>query len=113
LQEENEGVLADGGQAVFLAERGGEAAGVAHCTVRREGAGGAGTCSLEGVYVAPGARKRGVATRLLALCEGFGREMGCDMFASDCDVGNEGSIAFHRKAGFTEARRIACFVKPL
>lgn len=34
-------------------------------------------------------------------------------FASDCELGNEESLAFHLKLGFKEANRIICFAKSL
>jgi len=116
LRAENEAALADGGQAVFLARAGGADVGVAHVTVRNEcveGTHGGGVCYLEGVYVAPGYRRMGVGRALLARCEAWAREAGCPMFASDCELGNEGGAAFHMGAGFSEVRRIICFAKPL
>ena len=34
-------------------------------------------------------------------------------FASDCELDNSGSLAFHLKMGFAEANRIICFHKTL
>lgn len=39
------------------------------------------------------------------------RKQGCTEFASDCELDNEASLAFHLKMGFAEANRIICFTK--
>ena len=66
---------------------------------------------LEGIYVRPESRHKGVASALLSACEGWARQRGCTEFASDCELENENSAAFHLAAGFTEANRIICFTK--
>lgn len=68
---------------------------------------------LEGVYVSPELRGRGVARRLLEACMAWAREQGCREFASDCELDNAVSQAFHRAAGFTEANRIVCYTRKL
>ena len=50
---------------------------------------------------------------LLAACEAWAASQGSREFASDCELDNTGSLAFHLHSGFTEANRIICFVKPL
>ena len=39
--------------------------------------------------------------------------MGCREFASDCELTNKASLAFHLSLGFTEENRIICFKKNL
>ena len=68
---------------------------------------------LEGIYVREQYRGRGQARALLRACEDWAAERGCGEFASDCQLENTDSIAFHLGAGFAEANRIVCFVKPL
>lgn len=102
--------------AVFLAWAEDEAVGFAQCQLRRDYVEGASTSPvgyLEGIYVAPAHRRRGIARALLARCEAWAREMGCAEFASDCELTNTDSLAFHLRVGFTEANRIICFTKPL
>ena len=53
------------------------------------------------------------AKQLLSECERWARKQGCKQFASDCELYNETSLAFHLKVGFTEANRIICFTKEL
>ena len=102
--------------AVFLAMEGGAPAGFAQCQLRRdyvEGTDSSPVGYLEGIYVREAFRGRGLARALLQACEGWARGRGCAQFASDCELGNTGSIAFHLGAGFAEANRIVCFTKRL
>jgi aminoglycoside 6'-N-acetyltransferase I len=116
LAEEFRALLESGNGALFLASEAGEDAGFAQVQLRHDYVEGAKTSPvgyLEGVYVREEARGRGVARGLLAACEAWAAEMGCREFASDCELDNAASLAFHRKTGFREANRIICFVKPL
>ena len=116
LQEEFEALLNCDDAAVFLAFSGEEAVGFAQCQLRRdyvEGTGSSPVGYLEGIYVMPMYRKSGLARRLLAACENWAKEAGCREFASDCELSNTESAAFHLGVGFEEANRIICFVKKL
>jgi aminoglycoside 6'-N-acetyltransferase I len=68
---------------------------------------------LEGWFVRPEARHRGIGGRLIAAAEAWARSMGCVEFASDAEVDNEASAAAHRAAGFSEVGLIRCFRKDL
>ena len=68
---------------------------------------------LEGWYVAPGARRRGVGRTLVGAAERWARAQGCSEFASDALLENDVSAAAHRALGFEETARIRCFRKPL
>lgn len=100
----------------FLALEDAAPMGFAQCSLRRdyvEGTLSSPVGYLEGIYVRPAYRGKGVARSLLAACEDWARNMGCREFASDCELENTVSLAFHQKAGFVEANRIVCFVKKL
>ena len=102
--------------AVFLAVEGGAFAGFAQCQLRHDYVEGTDTSPvgyLEGVYVREEYRGRGLARALLSACEDWAREQGCLEFASDCELDNGASIAFHLGTGFAEANRIVCFTKRL
>lgn len=102
--------------AVFLLSIEGRAAGFAQCQLRCdyvEGTNSSPVGYLEGIYVLPEYRSRGYARDLLAHCEQWAHKKGCTEFASDCELNNDGSLAFHLKMGFTEANRIICFTKKL
>ena len=68
---------------------------------------------LEGIYVAPLARKQGVAKALVQAAEHWARERGCTEFASDAAVANEASHAMHLALGFAETERVVFFRKML
>ena len=68
---------------------------------------------LEGWYVVPGARRKGVGRALIAAAEQWARQQGCTEFGSDAVIDNEISAAAHRALGFTETVQIRCFRKQL
>ena len=108
--------LAERGAAFFLAWEEGEAVGFAQCQLRHdyvEGTEASPVGYLEGIYVAEGHRKQGVAKALLTACEHWAKAQGCTEFASDCELNNTQSLQFHLNVGFTEANRIICFTKKL
>ena len=116
LTEEFSRLLESKECAVFLLHLGGKPAGFAQCQLRHDYVEGTETSPvgyLEGIYVLPEHRAQGRARELLARCEQWAREQGCTEFASDCELDNDGSLAFHLKMGFTEANRIICFTKKL
>ena len=101
--------------AVFLA-REGEAVGFAQCQLRRdyvEGTQSSPVGYLEGIFVPQPCRNRGYARAFLAACQDWARARGCTEFASDCELTNSESLAFHLRMGFLEANRIICFTKRL
>lgn len=102
--------------AVFLQLEGSTPVGFAQCQLRHDYVEGTETSPvgyLEGIYVAPACRHRGFAAALLRACEDWAREMGCTEFASDCELTNSDSYAFHKSMGFAEVNRIICFTKTL
>jgi aminoglycoside 6'-N-acetyltransferase I len=68
---------------------------------------------LEGWFVVPEARQRGVGRELVAAAEDWARAQGCLEFASDAEADNERSAAAHRALGFEEVGLIRCFRKDL
>ena len=114
--EEFDALLEDPNAAVFLCEEEETAIGFAQCQLRRDYVEGTQTSPvgyLEGIYVTEGNRNRKIASGLLAACEQWAREQGCAEFASDCELDNTQSLAFHLHTGFAEANRIICFTKKL
>ena len=109
-------VIAKPDAAFFLAYVEETAVGFAQCQLRHdyvEGTDFSPVGYLEGIYVAEGYRKRGVAKALLSACESWAKEKGCSEFASDCELDNVQSLKFHLNVGFEEANRIICFTKKL
>ena len=116
LVRELDALIASGTCAVFLASEDGRLTGFAQCQLRHdyvEGTVSSPVGYLEGIFVLPEYRSQGYARTLLVRCEQWAREQGCAEFASDCELDNSGSLAFHLKMGFAEANRIICFHKTL
>lgn len=68
---------------------------------------------LEGWYVVPDARRRGVGRALVAAGEKWAKSEGCREFASDADLENLLAQRAHRALGFTESGRSVNFRKDL
>ena len=109
-------IIAGEESAIFLAFQEGKGVGFAQCQLRHdyvEGTDSSPVGYLEGIFVAESCRGQGMASNLLAACEAWARTQGCGEFASDCELTNTQSLAFHLKLGFAEANRIICFTKKL
>ena len=68
---------------------------------------------LEAICVLPEFRHSGIASKLCEECEAWAKAQGCNEFASDCDLNNEASYAFHLSIGFKETSRMIHFRKEL
>lgn len=68
---------------------------------------------LEGWYVLPGMRRRGIGRALVAGAENWARAQGCTEFASDAVLENLDSATAHTALGFKETVQIRCFRKDL
>jgi aminoglycoside 6'-N-acetyltransferase I len=102
--------------AVLLAEDAeGRALGVVELSIRpcAEGCRAERVAYLEGWFVVPEARGRGVGRALIRAAEDWGRSQGCREFASDAQADNAVSAAAHRALGFDEAGLVRCFRKDL
>ena len=64
---------------------------------------------LEGIYVEPLYRRRGLARMLVAAVERWAASKGCIEFASDCLADNDASILFHRSVGFDAPKKLFHF----
>jgi aminoglycoside 6'-N-acetyltransferase I len=102
--------------AVLVAEDGtGHVVGFAELNIRpyAEGCSSDRVGFLEGWFVVPEARRRGVGRALVAAAEEWARSQGCTEFASDTLAVNEISANAHRALGFEEVEVIRCFRKDL
>ena len=116
MQEDLADIMEKADAAFFLALGEEKTVGFAQCQLRYdyvEGTEKSPVGYLEGIYVAAGYRKQGIARELLHACENWAAAKGCAEFASDCELTNLESLRFHLNAGFEEANRIICFVKKI
>ena len=116
MAEEFSSLLDSDNAAIFLCFTSENPIGFAQCQLRHDYVEGTETSPvgyLEGIYVAEGFRRHGVARKLLNACETWAKEKGCTEFASDCELTNITSQCFHQAIGFTEANRIVAYTKKL
>jgi aminoglycoside 6'-N-acetyltransferase I len=113
---ESAAVLAATDQAVFLAETPrGEPVGFAEVSLRpmAEGCSTQPVGYLEGWYVRPAARHRGVGRRLMEAGEHWARSQGCTEMASDTEIENVASQEAHQRLGYDIVARLVVLRKPL
>jgi aminoglycoside 6'-N-acetyltransferase I len=68
---------------------------------------------LEGLYVKPEVRRRGVAKALVSAVELWAKSAGCRELASDASTRNRTSHVVHKSLGFVETERVVYFNKRL
>jgi aminoglycoside 6'-N-acetyltransferase I len=68
---------------------------------------------LEGIYVEPSHRGRGIARMLVISVEAWARQQGCSELASDTGIDNVVSQRMHEALGFSETQRVVFFRKVL
>jgi aminoglycoside 6'-N-acetyltransferase I len=68
---------------------------------------------IEGWYVDPWARGRGIGRALVESAEAAARSLGRHEIASDAEIENSDGIAAHLALGFQEIERVVCFRKSL
>lgn len=115
---EVEAALADrsGRQTTFVAVELERVLGVVEASLRTDYVNGCDTTPvafIEGLYVRPDSRDHGVAGRLCQAVAAWGRQLGCRELASDADLDNSDSHAFHLAIGFEETERVVFFRKRL
>lgn len=116
LWQEMADIMSSPEAAFFLLETDGDAKGFAQCQLRHDYVEGTETSPvgyLEGIYVRPDLRGKGGAKALIRACESWAASWGCTEFASDCELDNTASLAFHLKMGFEEASRNIHFAKKI
>ncbi|HEY6212834.1 MAG TPA: GNAT family N-acetyltransferase [Vicinamibacterales bacterium] len=108
-------VLPTLGAAFVGMDDSGRPVGFAEASIRpyAEGCHSGRVAYLEGLFVEPHARRRGIGRALVAAVEAWGRAQRCTELGSDTDIANDVSASAHRALGFDEVERQICFRKPL
>lgn len=101
--------------ALIARDSRGNAIGFAELSIRNyaEGCRTDRVAFLEGWYVAPGVRRRGVGRALVQSAERWARAQGCTELASDREAANAESGAAHLSLGFEEVGSVVCYRKDL
>ncbi len=112
--EEHAQELVTAEETAFVAEADGVLIGFIEIAVRSYAEGADGPAPyVEGIWVAPEHRRRGVARAMLEAAEQWAKAQGFAYLGSDALIDNEASHAWNRAAGFAEIERITIFGKPL
>jgi len=93
-----------------------EAVGLVEASVRHDHVNGTESSPvafLEGLYVVPQARRKGIAAALVAAVCDWAQRAGCRELASDAVLENAISHVVHRALGFEETQRVVFFRKKL
>lgn len=116
MTREAPGMLEQRDLLVLVARDGDAVTGFVEAAIRRDYVNGCETSPVafvEGIYVVPEARGRGVARALIAAVEDWARTLGVKEWAADALLDNHQSHAMHRALGFSETERVVYFRKLL
>jgi aminoglycoside 6'-N-acetyltransferase I len=115
LRREAAVFLAREDRIAFMAREGEAVAGFAEASLREyvNGCEGSPVAFVEGLYVEPGWRRRGVARALIAVIEDWARARGLNEMGSDVLLQNAESQAAHGALGFSETERVVYYRKRL
>ncbi|MBD7964042.1 aminoglycoside 6'-N-acetyltransferase [Fictibacillus norfolkensis] len=87
-----------------------------HISVRSdyvEGSQDSPTGFIEGIYVKPEYRKKGISKKLIEKGESWLKTKGCSQIGSDIEQSNITSYHFHKSVGFKEVNRLIAFIKDI
>jgi aminoglycoside 6'-N-acetyltransferase I len=109
-------ILRGDAEEVFVAERpGGGLCGFVEASIRpaADGCDQRPVGYIEGWYVDPDVRRRGVGRALVEAAEAWARSRGCRQMGSDAHLGNTVSHQAHGALGYQEVERLVHFKKDL
>lgn len=116
LQQEFQQFLRNEKDAVFVATISDAYAGFLHMSLRHEYVEGAihfPVGYMEGIFVEPKFRRQHIAQALAEAGKAWSLKKGCHEMASDAELTNSDSQAFHQKIGFQEANRTVNYIKKI
>jgi aminoglycoside 6'-N-acetyltransferase I len=114
-RREMEWILGSKEHAAFLAVDAGRPAGLVEVSLRNvvDGCIGGPVGYLEGLYLEPDWRGKGLGRELLAHAEAWCRDRGCAHMATDAELDNPEAQAFYERLGFERKWTVVQFLKPL
>lgn len=116
LRAEYEELLHSDRDIFYLAVIGDKYVGFIHMSLRYdyvEGSESSPVGYIEGIYVEEEYRNKGISRKLVEAGEQWSKSLGCAQVASDAELHNDGSQAFHKKIGYREVNRIVAFIKDI
>lgn len=115
LWPESEAAYDFANEVVYVWDEDGTIGGFASVSVRSwvEGSSSEPCPHVEGWYVEPALRQRGVGRALMDAIAAWARQRGFRELTSDAELQNEGSLAAHKAIGFEPTVRLQYFRKLL
>lgn len=109
------GMIDEPMQVLVAVDEAGGVVGMVELSIRRaaEGCFSDRVAYVEGWFVEPKFRRRGIGAALVRAAEVWARDQGCVELASDTDRSNDLGAAAHRGVGFVEIGATRCYVKSL
>jgi aminoglycoside 6'-N-acetyltransferase I len=114
--EEMEWLLEAKDAAAYLAfSDAGEPIGLLEVSLRNvvDGCIGGPVGYVEGIYLEPSLRRKGVGSKLMEFATEWCRKRGCQDMATDAEIENVEAQEFYRRTGFTEVSRTVGFTRSL
>lgn len=68
---------------------------------------------VEGIYLEPSFRRKGLGAKLMQFATDWCRKRGCNDMATDAEIENVEAQEFYRQTGFTEVSRTVGFTRSL
>ena len=78
-----------------------------------EGSSSSPVAYVEGIFVDSRHRRAGIGRDLIGQAERWAKSHKCRQLASDTEIHNRRSRAFHQRVGFTDANHVVCYIKNL
>jgi len=116
LSEEFKGLLNSEKEETFLYLENNKAVGFINLSIREDYVNGSRYSPVgyvEGIYVKPEFRKKGIAKALVKIGEMWAKSLGCKEMGSDVLIENKDSADFHKKIGFKDVETVICFIKDI
>jgi len=114
LEKEFNDILESSKKTAFLCKNENESIAFVNLSIRSDYVQGSSKSPVgyvEGIYVDPKYRKKGLAKELIKIAEQWSLKNGCKELGSDAELENINSQKFHKNLGFKEVNRTVNFIK--